>query len=113
MGNWVARDHFAWAHSYGDRYRNCDANGYRDSYRYCYCYADCYCHGDSYPDANTNTDGDTNPTAYTYTKSRPVTKGSSHSGAETVTRLIGESASWSVVSNELSVITGWKRVMLK
>ena len=57
---------------------------------YWYCYADSYRHGNSYPDANTNTDDDTNPTAYTYTKGQPITKSSSHSGAETLTRLIGE-----------------------
>ncbi len=55
-----------------------------------YCYADSYRHGNCYPDANTNTDGDTNPTAYTYTKSRSVTKGSSHSGAETLIPVIDE-----------------------
>ena len=68
----------------------CYANSYRDSYSYCYCYADCYCHGDSYPDANTNIDGDTNSTAYTYAQGQPITKGSSHSGAQTLIPVITE-----------------------
>jgi hypothetical protein len=78
----------------------CYANGYRDSYADSYCHADSYRHGNCYPDANTNADGDTNPTAYTYTKSRSVTKGSSHSGAETLIQVTDEKC-----------FSGWLSVM--
>jgi hypothetical protein len=83
-----------YADAYGNIHTDTDTDPNGNSNTYCYAnsysHADSYRHGNCYPDANTNTDGDTNPTAYTYTKSRPVTKGSSHSGAETLTRLIGE-----------------------
>src|SRR6266568_4734926 len=65
-----------YADAYGNIHTDTDPNPNGNS--------NTYCHGDSYPDANTNT------TAYTYTQGQPVTNGSSHSGAETLTRLIGE-----------------------
>ena len=78
------------ANGYGNIHTDTDPDGHCYANSYWYCYADSYRHGNCYPDANTNADGDTNSTAYTYTKGRPVTKGSSHSAAETLTRLIGE-----------------------